>query len=268
MNGQVKSINRQGVTAIKLALSITLLVSMTLSASLLQAKAQAELDQSSLLPPEVVPLQQSSLPYSSVGKSQTSSNSMTAQSAKAVPGLVSNGINAGQAPQSAQDMRNQVFNQLMGQGNYPQLNNQNSVWTNQSGQTGQNTQPAGQSNAAPGQYNQVPAHSNQPLDNSNAPLVQANQTVGQSNWITPDQNNAMANSMPAQTQTLTGGVQNASAKTPSQSGYGFSHAISALSGFGMAAYALGMSRGSGGAYTGSLVGGSMLNYGLRNGFRF
>ncbi len=302
MNGPVNTIYREGATAIKLALSINLLASMALSVPVI---AQAELDQNSLLPPEVVPIQQSAV--NTVSQSQVNSNSQPLQSSASVPGLVANPNNVAASPQSAQDMRNQVYSQLMGQGNYPQLSNQNSVWTNQ----GQTTQPMGQStkglgqynpaagqysqapgqynpaagqysqapgqynpaagqySQAPGQYNQAPGQSAQPLGQNGQPLVQANQSIGQSNWMTPEQNNAMANAMPAQTQTLTGGVQNASAATPMQNGYGYPHAVSTMSGLGMTAFGLGMSRGSGSLYGVGLMGAtSLFGAALRNGFHF
>jgi hypothetical protein len=276
MNGQINTTYRQGAAAIKLALSINLFVGMVLPTVMIPAYAQADFDQSSLLPPEVVPIQQSSVGSAS-SQSLASSSSQTTPSSTGVPGLVSN-PNVPAAGQSAQDMRNQVFNQLMGKGNYPQFDNQNNQGqgaqpTAQYNQApGQYNQAPGQYNQAPGQYNQAPSQYNQapaqPLGQSNQPLVQANQSVGQSNWMTPQQNSAMANALPAQTQTLSGNVQNASAPTPAQSGYGFSHNLSALSAFGMAAFALGMGRGSGGYYSGALMGASLINYGLRSGSRF
>lgn len=267
MNRPANTIDRKGATAIKLALSINLLMSMALAFSMLPAIAQAEFDQNSYLPPEVVPIQQSAA--NAVSQSQSRSYSQPAQSTTNVPGLVTNSNNAGGVPQSAQDMRNQIFGQLMGKGNYPQLNNQNSVWTNQSGQMGQSAQPAGQSSQGSQQYNQAPGQSVQPLGQSNQPFVQANQSIGQSNWIMPEQNNAMANANPAQTQTLSGSVQNASAMSPNQNGYGYSHAVSSVSGLGMTAYALGMSRGSGSLYGAGLMGAtSLFSAVLRGGLHF
>ena len=266
MNVPINTTYRKGAAAIKLALSINLLVSMVLPMVTLPAYSQADFDQSSLLPPEVVPIQQSSF-VNATNQAQANPISQVAPPTANIPGLVAK-PNMQAAGMSAQDMRKELFNQLMGQNNAPQLNNQNNVWTNQ----GQGAQPMPQFNQAPAQYNQAPNQYNpvpgqfgQPLGQSSQPLVQANQSVGQSSWMTPQQNNAMANALPAQTQTLSGNVQNACA---TQNGSAFSHTLGTLGGFGMAAYALGLGRGSGGFYSGALMGGSMLNYGLRNGFRF
>jgi hypothetical protein len=209
-------------------------------------------NQGEMLPPEVIPVNgvQANRAYSP----QLQTNGGT------VPGLVGNSIpnvNPNMlTPNTAQGYKQALMNTLMGQGNYPQFQGQ---------QSGNNFNNAAQafSPSAPGS-NSAPGA---PQSNGgNA------QTLSQSDWVTPNQQNqAQGNPTPAQTQTLSGGVQNQQASQSTRQGAGYSHKFSSLLGFGMSALGLGMGlRGGGtsGLYPLGVAGGGMMNNGMNNGFRF
>jgi len=179
-----------------------------------------------------------------------------------VPGLAT-GQSAGQNPlfsSNAKEMRQQMMNSLMGQGVYPQFQGQTS------GSPMNNAAAQSFSGGAPGLAPgaQAPGLTPGAGPNSNP------QGLGQSGWITPQQqNNGQA--VPAQSQMLSGGVQNQVPQMANRQGAGYSHNVSALSGFGLSALGMGMAlRGSPSALYGStgLTGVGLLNYGFRNGFRF
>jgi len=206
------------------------------------------LDQDSLLPPEVVPLD----PASATQMSNSQAQSRAADMASA-PGLSSPSASpANMLPQnsggsSAQDFRRDAFNSLYNQGSLPQQNSMPGLQGMQGQQMG----------ATPGQLGApgTPIPGSMPGQPSN---------VGQSPWMA-------ANGAPQQ-QTLTG-----AANSTSQHGNAkfntAKHVLGTAAGFGggMFVGAMMMSRGSSSpaaAMGMGLLGAGMLNYGLRNAFRF
>src|SRR5262249_8487722 len=157
---------------IGLALASTLLLSSAVNPSIL-AKAEAQQSEQDSLPPEIVP-----------------SNSAYASSASSAPGLVSNQAEANQPAgqiQSAQDFRKALMDSLAGKGTYRKFNGRN-PYGNQFAQNNNQFAPRGQ------------PMGNQSFANQGQP------PLGQSDWMTPTQDNTMANANPPQTQTLSGPV--------------------------------------------------------------
>jgi hypothetical protein len=231
-------------TVVKSAGATTLLLSVALQIfSITPSYAQAA---DSMLPPEVIPVDSGNTPSYQPQVNGANSNAN-------VPGLV-NG-QSGANPMmggTAQQMRQQMMNSLMGQGVYPQFHGQTS------GSPMNNAAAQSFSGGAPGL--QAPGA---------APGVNgSNPGLGQSGWITPgQQNNGQA--VPAQSQTLSGGVQNQVQQNANRKGSGYSHGFSALTGFGLSAFGMGLAlRGNPSALYGNtgLMGAGMLNYGFRNGF--
>jgi hypothetical protein len=232
------------ITALLLSVTLQLL-------SIAPGYAQTE---DSLLPPEVIPVDSGRAP-----SLQSQDNGANANGN--VPGLVGGGSfggNPAMSGSSAQAMRQQMMNSLMGQGVYPQFQGQKSAspMNNAASQTF--------SAGAPGLS---PAPGAMPGNNGN------NQALGQSGWNTPGQQNmGQGNTVPAQSQMLSGGVQNQTPQAANRQGSGYSHGFSALSGFGLSALGMGMGlRSSPSAFYGgggAVAGAGLLNYGFRNGFRF
>jgi hypothetical protein len=248
----MKAVNINQIASIKLTL--TLVVAVSLQSSLaLSAFAQASDD--SFLPPEVTPVSAAAANK----MMQAQSQAMPAAQEGAVPGLVSStsgannfsnqfgGMNAGQ-------IKKNFYNSLMGQGNYPQFEGNNGPISSKFGA------PGGQAFSSPGVG---PSPAGGPMQGPSG-----SQSLGQSNWNAAPQ--MASNSMPAQSQTLSGGVQNQTQSQSKRQGSGFSHGLSTLTGFGASAFAMGMmSRSNPAALYGvGLQGAAIGNYGMRNGFQF
>lgn len=254
------------------ALATTLLLSSTIHPSgLFPAEAQsanAAGDQESLLPPEVVPVDPNSA-YSS----SSMAGAGGFQSGGNVPGLVTNPqetVNSLAAEtQSAQDFRKSLMDSLAGKGNYPQFNNQNpyaSPSVNQPVNQSANQVP---NQGAPVQPEQPVQPQVQPNDPSNGQPFANNAiapTLGQSDWMNPNQDNSMANAQPPQSQVMSGPVRNNQA--PSRGGTGFAHGLGIGTSLGSTVLTGAMMGGPMGAYSLGLSGLTLLNFGLRNGFRF
>ena len=247
----MSSIDINKIASIKLAL--TLLVAVSFQSSL-SALAQASDD--SFLPPEVTPVSAAAANKLMQAQSQAMP---AAPEYNAAPGLASSpsgpnnfsnqfgGMNAGQ-------IKKNFYNSLMGQGNYPQFEGNNGPITSKFGAPGGNTFSS-QGAAGPNSFGG-------PMQGPSGP-----QALSQSNWNAPPQS---APSAPTQSQTLSGGVQNQTQNQSRRQGSGFSHGLSALTGFGASAFALGlMSRSNPAALYGvGLQGAALGNYGMRNGFQF
>jgi len=242
-----REMQNRNATVVKSAGITTLLLSVTLQIfSVTPSYAQSAQD--SMLPPEVIPVDSGNTP-----SFQAPGNAVN--SGANVPGLVNGQSSANpMMGGTAQQMRQQMMNSLMGQGAYPQFQGQTS------GSPLNNAASQSFSGGAPG----LQAPGATPGLNGN------NQGLGQSGWITPSQqNNGQA--VPAQSQMLSGGVQNQTPQAANRQGAGYSHNFGMLSGFGLSALGMGMAlRGNPSALYGStgLMNASMLNYGFRNGFQF
>jgi len=248
----MRAVNTNQIASIKLALSLLVAISIQTSLTL---SASAQASDESFLPPEVTPVS-----AAAANKlMQAQSQAMPVAPESATPGLVSSqggmnnfsnqygGMNAGQ-------IKKNFYNSLMGQGNYPQFEGNNGPISSKFGAPGGNTfssQGAG------------PSPVGGPMQGPSGP-----NSMNQSNWNAPPQ--TASNSMPMQSQTLSGGVQNQQQSQSKRQGSGFSHNLSALTGFGASAFAMGlMSRSNPAALYGvGLQGAAIGNYGLRNGFRF
>jgi hypothetical protein len=107
--------------------------------------------------------------------------------------------------------------------------------------------------------------------NQNLPQTLSNSSTAQSNLITPNQFNnssfnTASNQLPGQPQTLTGSTPTPSTSQPRTSG-----GIGKLVGLGLGLTQSGWSlanSGGGNIYSAGLMGGSLVNYGFRNGFNF
>jgi hypothetical protein len=225
-------------------IAFSLLISTLLIACPVKAQDASGLglDQDSLLPPEVVPLDPASASQMASSQAQSRASDMASAPGLSSPqASPSNMLPQNGGGSSAQDFRKDAYNSLYNQGSLPAAQNNSGLQGMQ-----------GQMGSTPGQ-----------LGNGSMPGQQSN--LGQSPWMA-------ANGAPQQ-QTLMGGVQN----PPSQHGNAkfntAKHVLSTAAGFGggMAVGAMMFSRGSSSpaaALGMGLLGAGMLNYGLRNAFRF
>jgi hypothetical protein len=238
MNGQSQAIKSVREASTKLALSTSLLLSLTVLVIPANAQgygssnqfANVGSDADSYLPPEVVPSTQANMP-AQAASSASASNSAPAFNPAAQSNMMSKN--------NAASMKQSFYNSMMGQGNYPQMQ-------------GSNAPAGGQAFAQNGPQTQT--------------LGAPNQQLGQSNWVTAQ--NSGANGTPAQSQTLSGGVQNQTPNSANRKGVGLSHGVSTVTSLGASALFMGlmMSRNPlGGAYMGSMMGGSLLNQGFNGG---
>ena len=239
-------INKQSERPLVLSAGLVL-IAISLSNTGLMAGAQS-LNQD--LPPEVMPVN-TAIKY-------TEATTTSGVSSDQVPGIVLGAQPAAQsAVQSAQEARQSLFNSLMGTNIYPQFADQAS-FNQSSNQSG---------NMAGGQN----LGQNVPQTLSNDPASQSN-SLGQSNLITPNQFNNTnqysnsANAMPGQTQTLSGSSNTPLTSQPRTSG-GIGKLGGLVAGVGLSAMSL-VNSGPGNYYSAAQLGGSMVNYGFRNGFNF
>lgn len=217
--------------------------SIDASASSLQPTGVG-LEQDSLLPPEVVPLDPAAA--SSLVKSQEQARNFALNSSAGTMQTTANGRSSINGMQTAQDFRKAALNSL----------------TNQSPIQGQFVPNAFMSGQGIGSL----AGQGSSIANGQ----QANGQLGQSSWIRPGQDApALASSTAgaSQSQTLTGGVKNQPIRRDTKRG-GFSNAFSALAGFGS-----GMMLGSMVRYPNSALGLGLFGlgasgFGIRNGFRW
>jgi hypothetical protein len=219
-------------------LSLGLLVSIAFGAVPANAQDNSlSVDQDSLLPPEVVPLDPAAATRMSQSQAQSRAANMASgsQSASSVPGMQPLTPPGGDM-QTAQDFRKSMFNSLYNQGTLAP----------------QNAQQGTQNQMANNQQFSTPGN-----------LQQQQPQMGQSQWMG-------ANGAP-QTQTLTGAV-----KQPNRQGNskfnGVKHALGLTAGLGggLMVGALMFRNGASGSAAGlgmGLMGASMLNYGMRNAFR-
>jgi hypothetical protein len=193
-------------------------------------------DQDSLLPPEVVPLDPSTA--NSMATQQAEKRVQTGFGSGAegqVPGLVNSGTNG---MMTAQDYRKAAFNSLYGQGQLPQ--NQSQMQWQASG-------------------------------------VSQNQVVGQNPDFGLGQNSMNSptyapyqpsSSMPASSQTLTGGTKSQPKIRDTRRG-GFTNTVSSLASLGAGAFAAGALLHPQSPMVGAgIFGMTMTGFGNRNSFRF
>lgn len=178
--------NRIGNQSNPISIGLSLGLLVTLCAP---AFAQNTMDQDSLLPPEVVPLDPNAASRMSQSQAQYRAANMTPSapsSSQSIPGLGSQSLSQGAPVQSAQEFRNQAFNSLYNQGTLapPQTASQ-APWSGM--QQGQQQQQMNQQQ--PYMQGQQP----------NMAMGASNGQVAQSGWMN-------ANGAPQQ-QTLSGGVQ-------------------------------------------------------------
>lgn len=208
------------------------------------------LDVESLLPPEVVPLDPTTA--SQMVQSQAQAREASMLSSQSVPGL--GGMQALTPPsemQSPQDFRKSMFDSLYNQNDLQPVNQPNQNLQVMQGQMGQ---------MAPGMAQ--PQQPNFGMQNQQQ-QQQPPQQLGQSAW-----QGARGSS---QEQTLSGGVQ-----TPNRAGNskfnGIKHVLGTATGFGGGLLVGGMMMRQGSSSPAAmlglgLMGGSVLNYGMRNAFR-
>jgi hypothetical protein len=247
-----------------IGLSLTLLVSVLacVPAFAQESGSGLGMDQESLLPPEVVPLDPSAA--SQMSRSQAASREATLGSSTAsqsVPGL--SGLQPLTPPsdmQSAQDFRKSMFNSLYNQGTLAPNNQAPQAAPSFQGQQGQGQQGQGQQGQGQqGMMTQQPQQQSNQFGQSQQP----NQQVSQSGWMN-------ANGAPQQ-QTLSGGVQNPSGK-PNNTFNTVKHVLGTATGFGggVLTGALMMQNRASSPYAMlglGLMGASVLNYGMRNAWR-
>lgn len=222
---------------INAGLSLSLLISVfTATLPAMAQDAGLGLDGDSLLPPEVVPLDPTAAAQMVQSQAQSREASMAAQSVPGLAGLQP--VNPPAEMQSAQDFRKSMFDSLYNQ----------------------NVQPANQQTAPNFQAMQGQMAPQQPtFGNQN----QLSKQLGQSQWQGAHGS--------VQEQTLAGGV-----KTPNRAGNnkfnGVKHLLGTATGFGGGLLVGGMMMRNGNSSPAAmlglgLMGGSVLNYGLRNAFR-
>ena len=238
---------------ISFGLSLVLLVSLCAPAL---AQSSDSMDQESLLPPEVVPLDPAAASRMTQSQAQSraanlSMPSPSSSSSQSVPGLAG-GVPPLNQPemQTAQEFRNQAYNSLYNQGTLAPPSNNNVAQQQQQWNGGQ-----------PGQMAQQPPN----LSGQQPNMAQgaSNGQMSQSGWMN-------ANGAPQQ-QTLSGGVQ-APNKSGNNTFNGAKRVLGTAAGFGggmlVGALMMRNSYSSPAALMGvGLLGGSMMNYGLRNAFR-
>ncbi len=251
MKKQILALINQKPSNKKVFLSTGVVFAIANTAITLPVNAQAE----SFLPPEVIPVSQAfnyGSKYNSVNNtsnlSQLQSPGLTAQN---TPQNIST-LGTQQTPQEA---RQALYHSLMGSNTYPQFNGQtfNQVSNTPGNIAGNMTTPS----FGPSQsYNEGNAQtlSNQ-LNNQMQPM--ANMQMPQN----------MSNVAPPQTQVLSGTVATQNTSQQRTTG-GISHLLGVVTGFGLSGAALAGMRSPGGAYSAGLLGTGMMNYGVRNGFRF
>jgi len=250
------SSKRRTYIAFSLLIS-TLLIVAPVSAQEMQASSGSlsqssglGLDQDSLLPPEVVPLDPASA--TQMTNSQAQSRAADMASAPSAPGMSQASpsnmlpqMQTGGGQQSAQDFRRDAFNSLYNQGTLPQQNAmQNPALQSMQGQMGQQPNQFGGG---------MPGGQQQP------------QQLGQSGW--------MAANGASQQQTLTGGVQNPPSQHGNSKFNSAKHLLGTATGFGggilVGAMMMRGGNSSPAAMMGmGLLGAGVLNYGMRNAFRF
>lgn len=223
-----------------IALTLGLLVSLVLPVSA-QESSGLGLDQDSLLPPEVVPLDPTAA--SKMMQNQAQQRAADMSSPSGCPAMSSPSSNTAPGGMTAQDFRKAMY--------APYMNQSNAQPINLSGAPGlQAAQPA------PGQQFGSPYTAN------NAPQQQPAQ-LGQSPLMN-------GNGAPAQTQTLSGGTQQP--KVGSANKFrGTGHTLGSLAAVGGAVAVGTMMLRSGnpaGMMGAGLFGAGLMNYGLRNAFRF
>lgn len=222
-------------------------------------------EQDSLLPPEVVPIDPTSA--GRVAQSQA----LSFEPAQTVPGLAggaeTSGSNALAKMQSAKDYRKAALESLMNQKVAPyQYSGSGSAFGNQPGVLPQ------MSGQIPGQQVQgIP-----PLDTNS--MQQAPLTVGQNGTqlgMSPLMQPGAAGKAPqtialqqSQSQTLTGSVKKAKATRQDTRRGGFTHAASALTGFGSGFFMGSVLRSPGSLAGFGLYGLAATGLGMRNGLRF
>lgn len=234
-------------------------------------------DSESLLPPEVVPLDPDAA--SRLVESQAATRQMSSFNQDSDAG--SNELQFSSGTQGARDNRQQAFQSLMGK---------EDLWQNASdhykqaqqqlqAQAGYNqalNQPAPgmvQPGSAPGMAQ--PGFAPGMAQPGFAPGMAQPQTANQGQqpgygltpMMMPGQGQQIASNMPAQTQTLSGGVKRSPVKGLIRSG--FSHTVTSLAAFGAGAYTATAARSSPMAlYSLGIMGVGLGNYALRSGFRF
>lgn len=252
-------------------LCLALATSFALTVVALPAQAQGYgsnnfgSEQDSLLPPEVVPIDPTSA--GRVAQSQA----LNFEPAQTVPGLAggaeTSGSHALAKMQSAKDYRKAALESLMNQKVAPyQYSGSGSAFGNQLG-----AQMPGQ---VPGQQVQgIP-----PLDTNS--MQQAPLTVGQNGTqlgMSPIMQPGAAGNVSApqtialqqsQSQTLTGSVKKAKATRQDTRRGGFTHAASALTGFGSGFFMGSVLRSPGSLAGFGLYGLASTGLGMRNGLRF
>jgi hypothetical protein len=219
----------------RMLLSVGILSTVVNGAFSLSVNAQGY-SQDSFLPPEVIPASQA-INYNSRYQSLNP---------------VATNTPAAEVLQTPQEARQALYHSLMGTNIYPQFNGQS---INQNPNFNQSMTPQ---NMAQGMSTQgMPQGMPQTWTNQISP--QDNMSVAQ--------NTIASNAAPPQAQTLSGNVAAQNTSQQRTTG-GISHATGVVTGMGMNLYALANMRSAGGAYSAGLLGASMVNYGLRSGFRF
>lgn len=218
----------------KALLTLTIALGSITAGQVVQAQ-NSDMNMDSLLPPEVVPLDPSAA--SALAANQADSRSMQMGQDAAAPGLVG-GDNGNTGMQSAQDYRKSAFDALYNQGQLPQQPQWRAGQANQPQGAGQ--QPGFAPPGSP-QYGQYP---NTPGMTAGA-LYSAHQT-----------------------QTLSGAPKNQAVRRDIRKG-GFTHALSAIAGFGAGAITRGALMNPQSSMMGlGMFGATMTGFGVRNASRF
>lgn len=219
-------------------IGLSLTVVVALSQCMLPAFSQDAglgLDQESLLPPEVIPLDPAAANKMVQSQAQARAAQMAAQP-QSIPGIEPLTPPAG-GTQSAQDFRKAAFDSLQGQGQFAPSANQHPNMQSMQGQMGQ-------------MPNQM---ANQPNSFANAPTGQ----ISQSQWISPPSS-----------QTMAGAGAQKMGRGSKLKGVG--HAVGLASSFGTGVFTGAMMMRSN-PMTGlglGMFGMGLANYGMRNAFRF
>ncbi|HEY9784539.1 MAG TPA: hypothetical protein V6D17_03985 [Candidatus Obscuribacterales bacterium] len=263
INATTTSNVKEAVARLALSLTLAVVASGQIISSASPAHAQMEslsqlhglsADQESLLPPEVVPLDPQAA--AKLAETQSTARQMSPPFDQPAPGLSGSESQSGGQMQSVREFRQQAFNNLMGK---------EELWK----QANSNQQVPGLAPLQPmsgATMGTITPQSGAPGLGQPAPMQGQQPQLGLSPWQTP-QSLASANSLPAQTQTLSGGVKKSPVKGIARTG--FSHAVSGLVGFGAGAYSAFALRSRPMAlYSLGIMGVGMGNYALRNGFRF
>ncbi|MFN8656792.1 MAG: hypothetical protein U0105_10680 [Candidatus Obscuribacterales bacterium] len=210
-----------------------------------------------LLPPEVVPLDPTAA--SQLSATQAESRQMSGSDA-AAPGLVAGDNNNGM--QSAQDFRKSAFESLYNQGQMPQQQQQQPVW--RAGQVSYgNGAPAMPMN---GMQSGMPNMPGAPGMQQPGFAPPGSPQFGQYP-STPGMTNGALYSA-HQTQTLSGAPKSKPIVKDVRKG-GFSHALSAMAGFGAGAITHGALMNPQSAMMGlGMFGATMTGFGVRNASRF